>query len=217
MMLAAEHSIGSFMADSKPAAPPSSGVDQTRSQVSTRALVLRARLGDASAGDRLFTRVVRRVRSWARGQLPQEARAITDTVDIVQDAAAGAWRNFGRIDVEHPGGLEAYLRQAVRNRIRDEARRVGRQPPSLQLDSQMADEAPTPLERALSGETSAQFRAAFAQLTDDQRELILARHEYGYSYERVAALLDKPNAGAACSAVNRAVARLDSLMRAFRD
>ena len=54
-------------------------------------------------------------------------------------------------------------------------------------------------------------------LTDDQREVILARHEYGYSYEKVAALLDKPNAGAACSAVNRAVARLDSLMRASRD
>ena len=201
------------MADDKPAAPPTPERDPARSQSATLTLVRRARLGDPSAGDRLFARLVQRVRRWAKGRLPERARDLNDTVDVVQDAAAGVWRNLDRIAIDTPGDLEAYLRRAVGNRIRDEARRVDRRPESLELDSQLPDDAPSPLDHAMTGERSEQFHAAFAQLTGDEREAILARHDYGYSYEEVAALLGKPSSGAARMAVHRAVAHLAELMR----
>jgi RNA polymerase sigma-70 factor (ECF subfamily) len=205
------------MASHKPIATSSSKIDSADSQSSTRALVQRTRLGDTAAGNQLFARLVRRVRQWARSRLPREARDLSDTADVVQDAAAGVWRNLDRIGLENPGDLEAYLKQAVSNRIRDEARRVRRRPGLTDVDSQIPDKVPTQLDRVLSTERSTRFHAAFGQLTNDEREAILARHEYGYSYEEVAALLGKPSAAAARMAVNRAAARLAGLMRATRD
>jgi RNA polymerase sigma factor (sigma-70 family) len=201
------------MADHRRVTPTSLEPDQARSQVSTRTLVERTRLGDAAAGNRLFDRIVKRVRRWASGRLPRRARDLNDTVDVLQDAAAGLWGHLDHVRIEKPGDLEAYVKQAVRNRVYNEARRVNARPGPADLDSQLPDLGPTPLARLLSQETSTKFRAAFDQLTNEERELLLARHEYGYSYDDVAALLKKPSAAAARMAVNRAKARLSGLMR----
>jgi RNA polymerase sigma factor (sigma-70 family) len=191
--------------------------DPAESQSSTRTLVRRTRLGDGAAGNRLFTRIVRRVRWWAQGRLHRQARDMTDTVDVVQEAAVGVWRNLDRIQLKAPGDLEAYLMRAVRNRIQDEARKANARPLSTHFDSQLPDQAPTPLELLVGAEQSAEFQAAFSQLTNDERESILARYEYGYSYEETASVLGKPSAVAARMAVNRAVAHLRLVMRSSRD
>ena len=183
------------------------------SQSSTRTLVQRVREGDAVAEHRLFSRLMKRVRRWARGRLPRDARDLNDTVDVAQDAAVGVWRNLHAITLEHPGDLEAYLRRAVRNRICDEARRIDRKPEMSLLSSQIPDDGPTPEDRAETAVQTDRLQRALARLSAGEREALLGRYEYGYSYDELAELLQKPTATAARMAVNRARAHLFELTR----
>ncbi len=56
-----------------------------------------------------------------------------DTGDLVQEAALHVLGNLGTFEPRHVGAMQAYLRQSVINRICDEVRRIGRQPPPLEL------------------------------------------------------------------------------------
>ena len=56
-------------------------------------------------------------------------------------------------------------------------------------------------------------RRALAELGDDERALVVARVELGYSYEQIAVALDKPSADAARMAVGRALVKLAERMR----
>ena len=82
-------------------------------------LLERARAGDSDALDRLLGRYLPRLRRWASGRLPRGARDLSDTDDLVQDTV---FRTLRHIDGFHPqreGALQAYLRQAIMNRIRE--------------------------------------------------------------------------------------------------
>ena len=46
-----------------------------------------------------------------------------DAQDLVQETALQVFRRIEAFDVRRPGALQAYLRQAVLNRIRNELRR----------------------------------------------------------------------------------------------
>src|ERR1700712_4832265 len=70
------------------------------------------------------------LRRWAHGRVPAAARGRVDTRDFVQEAAV---RTLARLDVfepRHPAALEAYMRRAIINLVRDEARRIARRPVS---------------------------------------------------------------------------------------
>ena len=185
------------------------------SQASTRSLLRRGRLGDREALDRLFGRLLLGVRRWAHGRLPRGARDLHDTADLVQDAAVGVWRHLDHINLERPGDLDAYVRQAVRNRIRDEARRVGRRPDAvpIDLDLELQDDSPSPLDRALTRDALTNRDALWVRLSSDERELLVARFQFGYSYEEIARLMSRPSSAAARMAVNRLVLRLRTLSR----
>ena len=75
------------------------------------------------------------------------------------------------------GALQAYLRQAVLNRIRDELRRKGRQPDATDLDGLEIDHAKSPLELAIGQEAVERYERALEQLTPQDREAIIARVE----------------------------------------
>ena len=95
---------------------------------STLDLLQRARAGDQDALNALFGRYLPPLRRWARGRLPRWTRDLRDTDDLVQETLV---QTLGRLDAfepRHEGALQAYLRQAVVNRVRDEVRRVGRRP-----------------------------------------------------------------------------------------
>jgi RNA polymerase sigma-70 factor (ECF subfamily) len=62
---------------------------------STVHLLERARGGDRDALDRLLARHMRPLKRWARGRLPQWARDLADTDDLIQDALL---QTFKRID-----------------------------------------------------------------------------------------------------------------------
>ncbi|MEQ1913025.1 MAG: sigma factor, partial [Vicinamibacterales bacterium] len=93
---------------------------------STLDVLARARTGDGEAARVLIERTVGPLRRWARGRLPYYARGGANTEDVVQDAVVKALARVDHFEHRTVDGMQAYLRESVRNRIRDEVRRVTR-------------------------------------------------------------------------------------------
>ena len=187
--------------------------DPPRELDSTFQLIDRARHGDQEALERLFARHLGPLQRWARGRLPKWARDLADTDDLVQDTLL---RTFKRIDDFEPrrvGALQAYLREAVLNRIRDELRRKRRRPQIEELDGQELDHAPSPVEEAIGREAVDRYERALSRLRPEEREAIIARVEMGYTYEELAEALGKPSPDAARKAAERALVRLAEEMK----
>lgn len=176
-------------------------------------LLERARNGDREALEVLFTRHLPRLRRWATGRLPKWARDVADTHDLVQETLLQTFKRVETFEARGEGAFQAYLRQAVLNRIRNELRHFRRRPEATALDSNHVDSSPSPLEAAIGGEAIERYEAALAELTPDNRELVVARIELGYDYDELAADFDRPTAEAARKAVQRALVRLVEAMR----
>lgn len=114
---------------------------------STFSLIERARAGDKQALERLFARHLER---WATGRLPKWARDLADTDDLVQDTLLRTFKKIESFEPRRVGALQAYLRNAVLNRLRDELRRKGCEPESTNLDSIEVEAEDSPLEAAIS-------------------------------------------------------------------
>lgn len=179
---------------------------------STIDLLERFKQGDEQAVGLLVERSLPPLKRWARGRLPQWARATADTQDLVQDAVIRALPRLKSFEARHPGALQAYLRQAITNHIRDEIRRVNSRPAASELRDSHPDLSPSPLEKAIGNEGVERYEAALDQLRPADREAIIARIEMQQSYEEIAIALGKPTADAARMAVARAVKALVQLM-----
>lgn len=179
---------------------------------SSIALLERAQAGDDAALNELLHRYRPRLKRWASGRLPRYARDMTDTDDLVQDALLGTLRNFQMFEQRGEWAFQAYLRQAVSNRIRDELRRrataPGREPAAETLESP----AESPFETAAGRETFERYERALAALGEQEREAVIARLELGCSFQEIALLVDKPSADAARMMVARALERVAVLM-----
>jgi RNA polymerase sigma factor (sigma-70 family) len=175
-------------------------------------LLARARTGDDRALEELLARHVPALRRWARGRLPRWARDMAETEDLVQDTVLRSLRNLNAFDYRHAGALQAYLRQAVMNRVRDECRRVARRPVQTAIDDAQPDDGLSPLETAIGVEAVESYETALQTLRDDDRQAIVGRLEMDYSYEELAVMLGKSSPGAARVAVSRALVRLAEAM-----
>ena len=175
-------------------------------------LLARARTGDDRALEELLARHVPALRRWARGRLPRWARDMAETEDIVQDTVLRSLRNLNAFDYRHAGALQAYLRQAVMNRVRDECRRVARRPAQTEIDDATPDDGLSPLEAAIGVEAVESYEAALQTLREDDRQAIVGRLEMDFSYEELAVMLGKSSPGAARVAVSRALVRLAEAM-----
>jgi RNA polymerase sigma-70 factor (ECF subfamily) len=175
-------------------------------------LLTAARAGDAEALDRLFGRYIPGLRRWASGRLPGWARDISDTHDLVQETVVQVFRKLEGFEYRGEGALQAYLRQGLMNRIRNEIRRARSKPASDVLDSGVEDRAPSPVDVAIGQEALERYDAALGRLRADERELIVARVELGLTYHEVAEVLGKPSNDAARMAVARALVRLSEEM-----
>src|SRR5262245_23622445 len=117
---------------------------------STFSLLERARAGDHQAIELLVARHRAPLQRFATGRLPRWARGMVETQDLVQETLFQTFRRIEAFRPERVGALQAYLRQAVLNRIRDELRRVSRRPQTDELlDEQHVDPGPSPLEEAI--------------------------------------------------------------------
>ena len=175
---------------------------------STFDLVERAKSGDQEALNGLFARYLPSLRRWASGRLPRWSRDLMDTDDLVQETMFRAVNRLERFESRHEGALQAYLRQAVVNRIRDEIRRTKRSPIPTELDENASDHGASPLEAAIGAEALERYDTALGRLRPEEREAIVARVEMDGTYMDVARALGKPSPDAARMAVSRALLRL---------
>jgi RNA polymerase sigma factor (sigma-70 family) len=179
----------------------------------TSDLLDRARAGDQHALNQLLERHVPTLKRWASGRLPRWARDLADTSDLIQETIIETLKHLDKFENRGDGALQAYLRQAVINRIRNELRRIATRGASATLDTGLPDEGTSPLEAAIGQETLDHYDAALQRLKAEEREAIVSRVEFGLSYAEIAKLLDKPSANAARMTVVRAIVRLAEEMK----
>ena len=175
---------------------------------STVELLARARAGDAAALNEVFARAIPLLKRWASGRLPRWARDVVDTDDLVQETVVSTLKHIDVFEYRVDSALQAYLRQAVMNRIRNEIRRATRHPSAETLDTAAPDTALSPLEELIGKQALDAYDEAMAALEPDEREAIIGRVELGLSYSQLAAAMGRPSADAARMAVGRALVKL---------
>ena len=193
---------------SAPQEPDRAGSSGSPRFESSVELLRRARGGENQALDDLIKRYLPTFRAWATHRFPRYARDVMDTDDLVQETLLHTIQHLPNFEPRRDGALQAYLRQALTNRIRDAIRRVQRRGPPVTLDTKEPDARPSPLEETIGREALERYEAALSRLDEQEREAIVARVELRQSWEQVATVLDKPSADAARKAVSRALRRL---------
>lgn len=176
--------------------------------LSSLQLVTRAQQGDEDARNALCLRYLPRVRRWAHGRLPKSFDGVLSTEDIVQETLIKVLNNLHTFEFTHDGSFQAYLSQALRNRIFDERRKASRRPIPNELDEQQQSLDRSPLEQAMSGEDIARYERALAQLDPLDHAVVVMRLEWGCSYKEIARDLGLPSAGAAQMRLRRALVRV---------
>ena len=171
-------------------------------------LLQRAKEGDGEALNELLRRYLPPLRRWAHGRLPIWARDLSDTQDMVQDTVMQTLKHLRSFQPQRDGALQAYLRQAIVNRIRDELRRARRRPVSTALEDGEPSLSASPLEQAIGQEALDRYERGLAALRPEEREIVIARVELGYSYKDVAEAVGKPSEDAARVAARRALTKL---------
>jgi len=172
------------------------------------ALIGRARAGDKAALETLCVRYLPRLQRWAHGRLPIWARGGLDTHDLVQETLANVVGRLPSFKPRHEAAFQAYVRQALMNRVRDEVRRARRRLPEDALDPAKVAATPSPLEQAIGREALDRYESALQRLKPEERATIIARLEMGFSHAEIADALGKPSAAAEHMMVTRALVRL---------
>jgi len=208
-MMAANHTVSDASnKTSNPSERPADDQPTLLSDEPTIELVVRAREGDRMAVEALLQRSIPSLRRFAHGRLPAAARGSLDTGDLVQETVLHVLRRLDTFEPRHVGAMQAYLRQSVINRIRDEVRRIGRHPTPVDLPDDLASEIPSPLEEAVRAEAYDRYRAVLMQLSPRDREMIVARIEAQWNLGEIAQRFNMRTVDGARMAVTRALRRL---------
>ena len=192
----------------RPGAGPRQDHPTLLSDEPTIELVLSARGGDRMALEALLERCLPPLKRWAHGRLPAHARGSLDTGDLVQEAAIHVLARLDKFEPRHVGAMQAYLRISVINRIRDEIRRVGRRPESVELTSEPTGDDTSPLEAVIRTEAYERYRQALGKLRTRDREMVVARVEVQWSIPEIALRFGMASLDAARVAVSRSLKRL---------
>src|SRR5213593_4382500 len=181
---------------------------------STALLLSRIREGSTEARERLFARVVPTLQRWAHRRLPDRARDVLDTDDLVQVTVLRALVRLDDFQYQGDGAFLAYLRQILLNAIREKIRRAGRRPPHVTLDEDLLDRGPPILETLIGREPIVRYEKALESLPAEARQLLILRLEFEYSHREIAEALGRPSEDAARMSVARALVRLKRAMNA---
>jgi len=182
------------------------------SLLATSELLVRARSGDDGAREQLLARYLPRLQRWASGRLPRYARSLLDTTDLVQETLMRTMQGLDQVEVRGPGGFQAYVRQAVLNRIRDQVRWASRRQGREELSEDLRDSAPSPLEEAIGSAVLERYEKALEGLGPEDQELLHLRLELDFDYGEIAGMTGRPSRDAARMAVQRALGRLAEAM-----
>jgi RNA polymerase sigma factor (sigma-70 family) len=177
----------------------------------TQELLDRARDGDTRARDALFARYQSALTRWAHGRLPQHARDLSETADLIQLTLLRASSHLDGFDPRHPGAFSGWLRQIFRNLVLDELRRSaarGGRTARIELDDDVVQE----VAGNVGADSLASYQGALEALPPDLREAVILSLEFGLSHEELATAIGAPSANAARMRVARALAQLASLL-----
>ena len=175
------------------------------SLTSTATLVRRLQSGDDGARDELVERCLPLLRRWAHGRLPGYARNLADTDDLVQVTLLRTLKRLPSMATGEGGSFLAYMRQVLRNEVRDELRRRGRRPRIEPLPEEDSA-APQPLATARDPIVLADYERALGAITPAQRDAVVLRLEFGMTFPEIALELGLPSAAAARMRVGRGLA-----------
>jgi RNA polymerase sigma factor (sigma-70 family) len=167
---------------------------------------------DVSSLKALLVGCLPALRRLAHNRLPRWLRSIADTGDVVHDVVLRSLARLRSIDRADEGALGAYLAEAVRNRIRDEHRRVMRRGLGDALSDEIRDRGPSPFDLAAREQIEARYRAALARLEPLDQMLIVGHIELEFSHDQLG-LMTGRSRNAARMALSRAVRRLAEHMR----
>ncbi|MEZ5467952.1 MAG: sigma-70 family RNA polymerase sigma factor [Lysobacterales bacterium] len=185
-----------------------------RDPETTIELLQKSHDGDQAARDRLLARYLPILSRWAHGRLPQQARDLSETADLVQLTLIRALNNLPTFVSQGPGAFFGYLRQVMNNLVRDELRRVGRKPLQVEMDEQWPEDQPTPGANMVTLQALKNYEKGLSELDPEQRELVVMRVELGMGHEEIARIINSPSSNAARMKVARALATLAKHMAA---
>jgi RNA polymerase sigma-70 factor (ECF subfamily) len=183
---------------------------------STRALLDRVRSGEEEARNQLIARFLPGLKRWARGRLPGRAREMVDTDDLVQISLIRALARVDEFEAGRAGAFLSYLHRILLNCMRDEIRRVERRPARESLDDDVASPPEYVLERTVGRSALETYEKALEALTEDQRQAVILRIEFGFTYEEIARALGRPSANAVRMQIARSLVRLTEAMDDYR-
>lgn len=195
------------MSSDEPGDQPTMGLQ------STAALLERLRGGDRLAADDLCRRFLPRLRRWAHGRVPPGARGLLDTDDLVQNTLRRTLDHMKGFEERREGAFVGYLRTVLLNQIRDAARHAGRRPERGEIESDIPDDRPSPLEAAVGREALERYEAALARLPGEDREAVVLRVELGMGFAEIAEAIGAPSPNAARMRVVRALVRMAEEVR----
>jgi RNA polymerase sigma-70 factor (ECF subfamily) len=167
-----------------------------------------AKQGDAAALNVLMARYLPRLHRWACGRLPRHARSLLDTGDLVQETLLKALQTLDQLEIRSPGSFQAYVRQAIQNRIIDQIRWAGRRAGSEPISENMPDPGDSPLEKLIGSDLFERYERAYARLEADDQLFIHLRIELEFAYDEIASVMGRSSADAARMGVKRAVRKL---------
>jgi RNA polymerase sigma-70 factor (ECF subfamily) len=186
-----------------------------RTLESTASLLQRVSDGDDQARERLCRHFLPILTRWAHGRLPDYARDLSETQDLVQNALMSALDRVDDFDALREGAFLAYLRKILLNNIRMEIRRVTRRNRHGFQDSELepSDPEASVLGEAIGLDVLERYESALMTLTDKAREAVMLRVEFGYSFPEIAMATDTPSANSARMLVSRSLVQLAEAMK----
>ena len=173
-------------------------------------VVRRSQAGDPDATEALFRYCLPRLTQWARMQMPSVARGYLDAGDVAQDAALRFFTRLAFFEPRSAGEIDAYLRQCVKNRIRDDLRQARLRRCSTDLPHKPPGTWSSPFDDAVAAEKHRRYHGALDRLEREKLGLVLSRLELQWSYARIARRFGKPGVDAARMAVRRALQEVSS-------
>jgi RNA polymerase sigma factor (sigma-70 family) len=180
-------------------------------------LVLRARAGDQAAREALLSAHLPALRGFVRLRLGRALRSKEESLDLVQSICGDALKELGGFEHRGPGSFRRWLLQRAENKLRSRGRFWARDRRSLQSEVALDDadvaglrelaDTFTPFDAATSREELLRLEGAFAELSEDDRRVILLARVAGLDHVSVAAEMGR-TASATRTLLSRALARL---------
>ena len=163
--------------------------------------------GKNNSCDELFQLYHPALMRWAHGRIPTQAKGFMDTQDMVQDTMILAFKRINYIKAKRPGAFFTYLRTVFINQIKQELRK--NKPFQLSI-TQFNNDEKLAYEEDIN--TIIDYDSALDKVSKDEKEAIVLRLEFGFNYEEIAGITEKPSANAARMFITRALIKLATHM-----